>query len=99
MPDETKIVITLKGTTAAVGIQRTNCDPAFFKVEGDLAAVVANLNGLMVQAASKWEANPRYPKSKLPPAAPQPQTTASAARPQQPQQPAAPKVNAMRPMF
>jgi len=93
MSDETKIVITLKGTAATVGVQKTNCDPAFFKGEGDLAAVVANLNGLMAQATSKWETNPHYPKSKLPPAAP------VAPQPRQPAAPAAPKVNAQRPML
>ncbi len=93
MSDETKVVITLKGTAATVGIQKTSCDPVLFKLAGDPAAVVANLNGLMAQATSRWEANPRYPKSKLPPAAP------VAPQPRQPAAPAAPKTNMQRPMF
>lgn len=59
---EVKIVITLKGNTASVGIQKPDCDPFFSRVEGDLPAVLESVPGLLEEAQRSWDANPRYPK-------------------------------------
>ena len=65
MSDE-KIVITLKGKTATIGIQKTGCDPVFSKVEGDLAAVLKSVPRLVEQAQKSWELSSRYPKCETP---------------------------------
>jgi hypothetical protein len=59
---ELKIVISLKGTVAAVGIQAPECDPVFSTVDGELPAVLERLPGLVNDARARWGLNPRYPK-------------------------------------
>jgi len=73
MSEDLKIVISLKGTAAAIGIQAPDCDPVFFMAEGDLPVVMESVPGLVDEARIRWDANPRYPKceTKLePPPAP-----------------------------
>lgn len=77
MTDEVKIVITLKGEAASIGVQKPDCDPVFSKVEGDLPAVLQSVPGLVEEAQTSWETNPRYPKCETPlpsQAAPQPRS-------------------------
>ncbi len=62
MSDEVKIVITLKGQMASIGVQKPDCDPVFSKVEGDLAAVLKSVPRLVEEAQKSWESNSRYPK-------------------------------------
>ena len=66
MSEEVKIVITLKGHTASIGVQKPGCDPTFSKVEGDLPAVLESVPGLVEEAQRSWNANPRYPKCETP---------------------------------
>ena len=70
---ETKIVVTHNGGQAAVGIQRTDCDPVFFTVVGDLPAVFTELPKCLADAGAIWQVNPRYRKADLP--APMPAVT------------------------
>ena len=90
---ETKVVITIgDGKAAKVGIQKTDCDPVFFKLDGDLATVINTLTSLVNQAAAKWQNNSRYPKADLPaPAQPTPTTRfaqqTTTAKPSNPQPP------------
>jgi hypothetical protein len=73
MSEAIKVVINLSGETASVGIQRPDCDPYFSRVEGDLAAVLGAVPGLVEQARQGWEASARYPVCQTqltPPAAP-----------------------------
>lgn len=62
MSEDLKIVISLKGTVASVGIQAPDCDPVFSMVEGDLPAVLESVPGLVEEARRRWDSNPRYPK-------------------------------------
>jgi len=73
MSDDIRIVIAHKGNGATIGVQRTGCDPAFFTVQGDLAAAVNAIPGFVEEAAIKWQTNQRYPKADLP--SPPPATT------------------------
>ena len=66
MSEEVKIVITLKGQAASIGVQKPDCDPIFSKVEGDLPAVLESVPGLVEEAQTSWESNPRYPKCETP---------------------------------
>lgn len=66
MSEEVKIVITLKGQVASIGVWKPDCDPVFSKVEGDLAAVLESVPGLVEEAQRSWESNPRYPKCETP---------------------------------
>ena len=62
MSEEVKIVISLKGQTASIGIQKPECDPIFSRVEGDLPAVLESVPGLVEEAQRSWDSNPRNPK-------------------------------------
>lgn len=76
MNDELKVVITLKGQAASIGVQSPDCDPIFSKIEGDLPAALESVPGLVEEARRSWESNPRYPKCETPlssQAAPPPQ--------------------------
>ena len=73
MSEDMKVVISLKGTAASVGIQRPDCDPVFNRIVGDLVTVLGDIPGLVDQARRKWEASPKYPKTEAqlePPAQP-----------------------------
>ena len=87
--DELKVVLTVKGTRAIVGIQSPDCDPIFTTVEGDLAAVLSQVPALVEAANAKWDANPRYPKAELPepPPSAAPARIAPAPAPSKPKQP------------
>jgi hypothetical protein len=78
--EEVKIVITLKGHTAAIGIQKPDCDPAFSRVEGDLPAVLETIPRLVEEAEIKWQSSPRYPECETKLAPPSPPTTRAETR-------------------
>ena len=78
MSEEVKIVITLKGHTASIGVRKPDCDPFFSRVEGDLPAVLESVPGLVEEAERSWDSNPRYPKCETS-LTPQPPPTTSAA--------------------
>lgn len=75
MSNEVKIVITLKGQTAAIGFQKPDCDPVFAKAEGDLPTVLGKIPELLETAEEGWGANPRYPKCETDLKPPAPPTT------------------------
>ena len=60
--DEVKIVVSLKGQIALIGLQKPDCDPFFSRVDGDLATVLASIPDIVEQAHSQWESSPHYPK-------------------------------------
>lgn len=75
MSEEVKIVITLKETTASIGIQKPDCDPVFSRVEGNLPAALESIPGLVEEAQRSWDSNPRYPKCETPLTPKSPPTT------------------------
>lgn len=76
---EVKIVISLKGQTASIGVQKPDCDPVFSRVEGDLPAILQGIPGLMEQAEANWDSNPRYPKCETQLTPPSPPITQGAS--------------------
>ena len=63
---ELKVVITLQGNRAVVGVKSPDCDPIFTTLEGDMAAVLSQVPALIESANAKWDANPQNPKANLP---------------------------------
>ncbi len=72
MNKETKIVITIRGESARIGVQQTNCDPILFhpipfKGEDDLRSVLGTvISETLHEARNRWQANPRYPQAEVP---------------------------------
>jgi hypothetical protein len=64
--DELKIVISLKGNKASVGVQAPECDPVFFNSEGTPKAVLKAVFGFVEEAKSRWEASKLNPKCQSP---------------------------------
>ena len=83
---ELKLVISLKGGKASVGIQAPECDPLFFGLEGDLPAVLGGVPGFVEEARRRWETSKLNPECESPlpsqakPAAPARTTTATRSR-------------------
>lgn len=71
--DELKVVITMKGDRAIVGIQAPDCDPIFTTHEGGLPAVLAKVPALVKGANEKWDANPKNPQTVRPEPEPAPE--------------------------
>jgi hypothetical protein len=70
-----KIVITLKGESANVGIQKEGCDPVFFNFStGGLKGVTDNLQYGVEAALEQWKKSARYPKAAVPAIVPAPVT-------------------------
>jgi hypothetical protein len=63
---ELKLVISLKGGKAQVGVQAPECDPVFFGLEGDLGAVLAGVPGFVEEAKRRWETSKLYPECESP---------------------------------
>ncbi len=66
MSPEIKVVISLKDSRGAIGIQAPGCDPILTIFEGDLKAALKKVPALVQQAQGKWAENARYPKADLP---------------------------------
>lgn len=69
---EFKIVITHKNGSALIGVNRTGCDPLFFKQDGELGEVMHAIPKFVEESIIKWETDPLNPKAD-PPAPPPPQ--------------------------
>jgi hypothetical protein len=89
-----KIVINLSETGATIGIQQPQCDPMFYKAEGDLAHVLCNIPNFVKDAETRWQTSKLYPKTTFVAPAPAPapvRTTVPvnkpAVKPAGPQQP------------
>jgi len=78
MSDELKVVISLKGDKASVGVQTPECDPVFFGLEGDLRTTLKAVPKFVEEAKNRWETSKLYPKCETPlPSQAQPATTTS----------------------
>lgn len=78
MSDELKVVISLKGDKASVGVQTPECDPVFFGLEGDLRTALKAVPKFVEEAKNRWETSKLYPKCETPlPSQAQPATTTS----------------------
>ena len=87
MSDELKIVISLKGNKASVGVQAPECDPAFFGLEGDLSAALTAVPAFVEQARTRWQTAKQYPKCTSPlPSQAEPAPRPAAQRPVTPKE-------------
>lgn len=84
-----KVVIAVRDGRASVGVQAPDCDPVFTTVEGDLAAALERVRGLVEEARARWEAAPRYPRCERPLPAPAPAAPAPARQQARASSPAA----------
>jgi len=64
--DKLKVVISLNGDKASVGVQAPECDPAFFSLEGDLKTVLKAVSKFIEEALTRWKTNKLNPKCESP---------------------------------
>jgi hypothetical protein len=96
--DELKLVISLKGDKASVGVQAPECDPAFFNLEGDLKTALKAVPKFVEEAKTRWETSKLNPKCETPlPSQAKPAAAPSRVSTGSRQQNTAPKTQ--RPMF
>ena len=78
--DELKVVISLKGDKASVGVQAPECDPVFFGLEGTLKTTLKAVPGFVEEAKTRWGTSKLNPKCETPlPSQAQPAATTSRA--------------------
>jgi len=78
MSDEMKVVVSLKGDKASVGVQAPECDPVFFALEGTLETTLEAVPGFVEEAKTRWENSKLNPKCETPlPSQTQPAVTPS----------------------
>ncbi|MBI2851982.1 MAG: hypothetical protein HYX84_02595 [Chloroflexi bacterium] len=73
---DVRIVVTLKGETAIIGIQQPDCDPVFHTIQGGLPGALEAVPRMLAEAQERWQTNPKYPKTEAKlesPPTPQPQ--------------------------
>ena len=61
-PEELKVVVSVKGGRATIGVQRTSSDPHIESFDGqDLSGLTQEVAAVIERARAKWEDEPRYP--------------------------------------
>ena len=96
--DELKLVISLKGDKASVGVQAPGCDPAFFNLEGDLKTALKAVPKFVEEAKTRWGTSKLNPKCESPlPSQAKPAAAPSQVSTSSRSQKTAPKTQ--RPMF
>jgi len=66
MSDEIKVVITHQDNKGLIGVRSPDCDPILRTFEGELAAGLERVPGIVEEARQLWEANPQFPKCESP---------------------------------
>ena len=80
MSDELKVVISLKEDKASVGVQAPECDPVFYRLEGDLKTTLKAVPKFVEEAKAHWETRKLNPKCESPlPSQEKPAATTSRA--------------------
>ena len=66
-PEELKVVLSIKGGRATIGVQRPSSDPHIESFDGlDLYALAQEVLAVTERARAKWEDEPRYPAHERP---------------------------------
>ena len=66
-PDEMKIVVSIRGGQATVGVQRTAADPHIESFDGsDVAGLAQQAVGVVERARARWDTAPRNPAYERP---------------------------------
>ena len=66
-PDELKVVVSIKGDRATIGVQQPSSDPhieAFDEL--DLTGLAQEVPGVVERARARWEDEPRHPAHERP---------------------------------
>ena len=66
MSDEIKIVITHPDNKGLIGVRSPDCDPILRIFEGELAAGLGIVPGIVEEARQLWAENPQFPKCETP---------------------------------
>ena len=82
-PEDLKVVVSIKGGRATIGVQRPASDPHIESFDdGDLAGLTQEVSAVIERARAKWEEAPKHPAhvKPAPPARRQPRRGQGAAQ-------------------
>ncbi len=66
-PEDLKVVVSIKGGRATIGVQRPSSDPHIETFDdGDLAGLTQEVSAVIERARAKWEEEPRHPAHERP---------------------------------
>ena len=66
-PDELKVVVSIKGGWATIGVQRPSSDPHIESFDDlDLSGLAREVPAVVERAKARWEEEPRYPAYERP---------------------------------
>ena len=66
-PEELKVVLSIKGGRATIGVQRPSSDPHIESFDDpDLSELVREVPAVVERAKARWEEEPRYPAFERP---------------------------------
>ena len=66
-PEELKVVLSIKGGRATIGVQGPSSDPHIESFDGlDLSALVKEVAAVTERARAKWQEEPRHPAHERP---------------------------------
>ena len=61
-PDDLKVVVSIKGGRATIGVQRPSSDPYIESFDDqDLSGLTQEVSAVIERARAKWEDEPKYP--------------------------------------
>ena len=66
-PEDLKVVVSIKGGRATIGVQRPTADPHIETFDDpDLSALAQEVSAVVERARARWEDAPRYPAHERP---------------------------------
>ena len=66
-PEDLKVVVSIKGGRATIGVQRSSSDPHIETFDGrDLSGLAQEVLPVIERARAKWEEEPRHPAHERP---------------------------------
>ena len=66
-PEELKIVVSIRGDRATIGVQQSSSDPYIESFDDlDLAGLAQEVPAVIERAKARWEDEPRYPAHERP---------------------------------
>ncbi len=66
-PEDLKVVVSIKGGRATIGVQRPSSDPHIETLDdGDLAGLTQEVLPVVERAKAKWEDEPKHPAHERP---------------------------------
>ena len=66
-PEDLKVVMSIKGGRATIGVQRTSSDPHIETFDdGDLSGLTQEVPAVIERARAKWEDGPKHPAHERP---------------------------------